>query len=492
MTTVVVFARLWNDSATLGTLLILSTNEEQYFSLKPNPPFGKVKLLDTLRIQQPQTLNFLTRMIFYVRLTTTDNPAFSCCSEGNCIDWISTTDLCDNNLPNIWGPEVVQFLRIVKSDFEGYTERIEEFSLDDVYYYSPRDPPRNAEEKLLYELGISEKTIEVLYNDFLDHCYPCFSLPIYSFKQYLGKYGLKFEDDRLDSLFMAFNYTKTGYVSFHELLMGLVSLEPLAAHQETRLKFIFRFYDPTSKGYLDCDDFAKMIADIHPNLEANEQQAKLEEAVESVGWTLKTAEDREEPIKVITFTNFIEAVGGFKLSGTSHLCRSSVPVFLQLTKAVIRKKKQTADDLSEWKDLRSVLLPNTFKGTCKRCREAKFRLATHSVTIDSAGSCSGKVLTVNKESRYAPVDRRSVDFTFNSNSVSNVFIRKVREFAKHKGTVTEPRGLLDGGKAAEMYELMQKLVGEAKPLLEKESRCPNVCSPIYVIGDIHGNLEASV
>ena len=96
-------------------------------------------------------------------------------------------DLCEGAVPNIWGPEMVQFTRVVASNFDEFGERIEEFSLDDVYLYSPRDPPRNAEETMLLELNISEKTIEILYNDFLEHCYPCFSLPVHSFKMYLSK-----------------------------------------------------------------------------------------------------------------------------------------------------------------------------------------------------------------------------------------------------------------------------------------------------------------
>ena len=76
-------------------------------------------------------------------------------------------------------------------------------------------------------------------------------MPIHSFKMYLSKYGFKPEDDRLNPLFLAFNYKKTGYVSFHELLMGLVAIEPQASHQETRIKFIFRFYDMASKVRID-------------------------------------------------------------------------------------------------------------------------------------------------------------------------------------------------------------------------------------------------
>lgn len=461
--------KTWTESATLGTLLILSTTEEQYISLKQSPPFKSVQLLENLRIQLPQTLNILTRMIFYVRLTPMDS--FACCGSGNSIAWISTKELAEGAVTQIWGPELVQYMRIVNNNFEDYMERIEEFSLDDVYMYSPREPPRNAEETMLLELGISEKTIEILYNDFLDHCFPCFSLPIYSFKQYMSRYGFRPDDERLDSLFIAFNYKKNGYVSFHELLMGLVALEPQASHQETRIKFIFRFYDNNSKGYLSLENFAKLVSDMNPSLEGNELQAKLEECSEAVEFAMKDGQ------RCVTFAKLMEAIASLRLRGSSRLCRSNVPVFLQITMAYIRRRKPTTEDLREWKDLKSVLISRSFKGTCKGCRHRKFKLATHVITIEANGYPSNPVRIVSKENKAAPTDRNSVDLVFNPKSICNVILNLVRQFAKHKGAVRAPRGLLDGSRGPEMYDLLVRLAKEVKPILKAESRCPNVCSP---------------
>ena len=66
--------------------MVLSNDEDQYFALKQAPPFNSVQLLEILRIQLPQTLNFLTRMIFYVKLNP-DLSNFTCCSHGNSIAW---------------------------------------------------------------------------------------------------------------------------------------------------------------------------------------------------------------------------------------------------------------------------------------------------------------------------------------------------------------------------------------------------------------------
>lgn len=272
-------------------------------------PFTAITLLEIQRVQLPQTLNFLQRMIFYVKLNP-ECTGLRCCTSSKTITWMTHKELA-GGLDNLWGPELVQYSRVVAANFEGYDERIEEFNIDDVYLYSPRDPPRNAEERMLLELNISEKTIEVLYNDFLDHCWPSLSLPIDSFKHYLRRYGLHPRDDRLNALFLAFNYQKNGYVTFHELLLGLVALEPLAIHSDTRIKFIFRFYDAGSKGFLDMEDVTKLTADLNQCNGAEELRKQSLKLAELVGTTT-----RNEGVESITFGNFHDAIVSQRLRGT--------------------------------------------------------------------------------------------------------------------------------------------------------------------------------
>src|SRR5699024_2409144 len=99
-----------------------------------------------------------------------------------------------------------------------------------------------------------------------------------------------------------FNYMKNGFVSFHELLMGLVSLEPQAIHHEVRFKFIFRYYDFGSKGYLDMKDFAKLVADMLPTVKGEELAVKVREYVDVVGTTVK--DDKQ----IVTFGIFMDAI----------------------------------------------------------------------------------------------------------------------------------------------------------------------------------------
>lgn len=179
------------------------------------------------------------------------------------------------------------------------------------------------------------------------------------------------------------------------------------------------------------------------------------------------------------------------------MCRSKVHVFLQLTKAFIRRKRPVSDG-HEWKDLSKVVISRNYQGVCKKCTVRKYRLATHTIRIDGNGNiCKSALLVLDNPAQVPagqgpePLDKHSIEFVFNSKSVSNELLGMIREFAKSKGTVAEPRGLLDNGpkEHKKMYEMLVKVVKEAKALFMAESRMPTVASPCYVIGDIHGNIE---
>ena len=102
---------------------MLTEVDQQSNLLESSTLFEPVKLLDIQRIQLPQTLNFLTRMIFYVKL----NPdTAECCHQVDWLSWIPTKDLV-RGIANLWGPELIQYSRVVANNFESFSERIEEF-----------------------------------------------------------------------------------------------------------------------------------------------------------------------------------------------------------------------------------------------------------------------------------------------------------------------------------------------------------------------------
>ena len=112
-------------------MILSNGSEDTYTELKKDPPFISVQLLEILKLQLPQTLSFLTRMIFYIKLKP-EASNFKCCSSIKNITWMSLKLLIDETVHNIWGPELIQYARVLSSDFADFSEKIEEFSLDDV------------------------------------------------------------------------------------------------------------------------------------------------------------------------------------------------------------------------------------------------------------------------------------------------------------------------------------------------------------------------
>ncbi|KAH9403424.1 hypothetical protein TYRP_015313 [Tyrophagus putrescentiae] len=579
----------WIDAAVTGGRLVLGLSKKNFTG---QAPFSEVELLQTKRVQLPQKSKFLTRQIFYLKLDTEKlqqqqqkqtpkstskksggsggSSSSKCFCSGssrsssgsstnnNFISWVGKKDLA---LPvikdKLWGPEVAALLAVIhsfngepvsiKSSSSSKDEQmnvLEEFSLEDLYRYAPRDPPRSSEEQLLLEINFNEKHAPG-------------QLPPLP-----AQLRLPLQRHPPPGPLPRLQLPQIGDISFQELLMGLACLEPLALHHDTRVKFIFRFYDSGSKGFLDVPtDFRRLLVDLESGKKKKKRRkkrkkisaAKLAEVAKSVGVSVQQTASGSR--QIITFSNFKSAIleAPKRLNGTHVLCRSKVPVFYQLIQAFIsRKRESTAEETGHWATIgkSSVLISRDHRNRrCRRCTTTKFHLAAHVVSFDrkgyprpkktisssssgsstatsattSSSSSSGTALATKSSdasgaSSATPaatsnaispssstglsqlgnssLDERSVEVLFNAEHIANVMIKMVREFAKRKGNVQNPRGLLDGSPSErkKAAELVVELVTEALKVVNGQGQgqgcqLATVQAPCYVVGDIHGNLE---
>src|SRR5699024_9852812 len=140
---------------------------------------------------------------------------------------------------------------------------------------------QSAEQELLKSYHIRWEHILEIYENFLEHCYPSCYMSFESFKYYLIKYGFDRNDSRFRYLFNAFSLYGNDYLDFHEILCGIIIMEPSKAlNTEARLKFIFRYYDTARRGYLTIDGFVALVRDIE---ESNADAAAGEEAAVNNG-----------------------------------------------------------------------------------------------------------------------------------------------------------------------------------------------------------------
>ncbi|KPM08795.1 Calcineurin-like protein phosphoesterase [Sarcoptes scabiei] len=477
----------WEDNALCGFLIIISgANTTKYNQFKENSPFQMYHCLQVLRLQLPRTMKFLTRLIYYFKLKS-DVPNFDCCQDIAHLKWYPFESINKNMIANLWGPELIYFVH--RNPYRPTS--INEYSLEEAFLYVPRDPPRNLEEDMLKSLRITEKDVERVYEDFLEHCFPSFSLTIVSFKSYMKKHGFEKNDVRLEKFFRAFNYHKTNHLTFHEFLLGLACMETSIQHGKFRVKFIFRYYSDDYT-YLTRENLRKLLLDIKNDVESIE--SRLESAMQ-----IFQAKKIDADKWVITENDFVSAIGSHKFRGTSTLCRYPKGIFTQISRFRVSKVLDKAQ-----KVLSNVLLKRRYHDSCKVCKEKKYQLAKHLIQINNQDNRMNykRILVENFESNLSNQNVRSskpndndcekslhsIETVFNKKSAANIIIDLVRDFSANKGTVQKPNCLLQN-RAEDLWKLLMAIYNDINSLLIAEKKCQKIKSPCYIMGDIHGNLE---
>ncbi|XP_075680358.1 uncharacterized protein LOC113796051 [Dermatophagoides pteronyssinus] len=536
----------WNEGGLAGLLIVLSNGDmDTFVQLKNRPPFQDRWIIEVAAIQLPQTLELINRITWMIKLDSKSN--FKCCQDNDSLIWVDENKLDSGTLEYMWGPELIDFYRLhiqssssstsstttspptmipsptiglnnnddihkdrsksywcSLSTTTGHKSSFVEYSLDSAFQFLPRNPPRTDEEAMLLSSNLSEKDIERLYSDFLDHCFPSMAMAFHSFRVYMTKYGFQFEDERLTHLFFAFNYNSNGSITFPELLMGLACIDCHSIHNEVRAKFVMRYYDVHKRNFLTRDDIRQMITAIHPKLKRDEAEFKLNE-------TLQAMEPNMTDINRISYKAFVGAVGSHRFRGTSKLCRADRPVFQMITNIIFTRRKKRSGHEFKW----SSVIEEAYSGICSNCKEKQSILCNYLLRIDSNGYVESRHRLRSFKRRHR-VDGGKSRSTYSSSSSSNSkrkhknnlfhktddvdfeilniawsLIRMIRDFSLIKGDVKRPNGFMANNHKEwqQLYEWLLLLEKRVAEQLETEYRCVQVNSPAYIIGDIHGNID---
>ena len=334
--------RSWKHNVLFGLCLCLTgSNTIKFNALKSNllSHTSELKCLEIFRMQLPQSLKFIKRITYYVKLKPnfSNSINFKCCQADVAphLEWLSLEEIVVGKMSQLWGPELVEFGQMLSvQGIDNHHERITEFSLEEAFLFMPRDPPQNLGEHLLKSICVTGNDIERLYADFIQHCFPSMYQTENSFKYFLFKYDFEKDHQRLLRLFHAFNFGENGFLSFHELLLGLACLEPSSVHNVYRIKLIFRYYDIDRSGGLNLDELRSFLLDLV--VQPNQVDLKLQQLVTNVPF--KWNRSKQEVLE----SDFIAAVVDNRISGTSSLCRSIKSIFAQIARSfVFRSANQT-------------------------------------------------------------------------------------------------------------------------------------------------------
>ena len=382
----------WRQAITEGVATILSGKDKNTLDKlknisKPKQAFDS-KILEVFRIQLPKTLRIITRVICLIVLKNLGNLSQNSCPKHiktERIEWIELDKLAKCEF---WGPEVglskVKFDKWQKdaANVDSYQE-FKEFFIEDVYQYYGRTPAKNLEEWMLSSLQINEQVVDRLFTDYFEHCFPSFYMSKTSFCEYICKYGLERNQKKLNNLFNAFNFQRNGYLSFHEVLLGLAAIDPKAPNIESRFKFVFRFFDSDHNGWLNEKEFRSLIKDLNKADTDDLIEQKVKDNMKRMKATDKGV-DYEGFRKGITNKD-----QNLQFRGTSTLCRASTQLFGVIVKAMLERH----EDTTKQKEMKNIITEyvsrKKYTGICENCKKQENSVSLHWVTLTPDGLFSG-------------------------------------------------------------------------------------------------------
>ncbi|KAH9393254.1 hypothetical protein TYRP_021944 [Tyrophagus putrescentiae] len=432
-------------------------------------PKYEMNIIELLRVQLPSE-RVEVRMTIVVKLLQTEG--LKCCQNTSNLQWedyavILESASTSSTLGKFWSGELKNYGRQLKL---GETRYIYEFSIADAMSYFNRPDRKNSVYgALLKATAINHEKVMALYESFLSHCSPAFSMSAESFGRYLAKFGVDRHSASFKDLFRGacFNQSKDESMKWFEFLFAIICIDPKTKSHEARHRLIFRMADKTSAGTLTKAAFTKMAAD------AGLTKARLNELHAFDRFT-------GDIITVDSFCRWNRETNPPELDNFCRVPKSVLASVVQLSKEVATTTTTAQGKINKGTAAR------VGRGTCEQCRAQDFKYCLHCVLIDEAGHCSQAFRAPNKafvkiKTTEVDSERYSAEYRFADNSVVVFFFK----------LITSWRGLPPDNMEA-LFENMTSLFELTKAVFASESRLLKSHSPAVIVGDLQGSINTAL
>ncbi|KAK9883557.1 hypothetical protein WA026_001735 [Henosepilachna vigintioctopunctata] len=355
--------------------------------------------------------------------------------------------------------------------------------------------PINVYEDLVLASPLTKPVQTNLYKEFILLCYPSFFMGMQNFCKFFSNLGWS-RPDQMDLFRTADIFGRYG-ISFREFLYIIAAVEPTnniasGTAGELRIKLLFKFYDKDNDGVLNADEFRLLLQAKRRSLKQSTDPSAVQIEFSESYKAMRIAESTPISQEV-----FLKAVLEDKIKNTSSVFRSPTAVITYLKDLTGRESRLIQP---ETKKIRAKSMTPDVSVHSRGASSVaiKYELGAHAIKIYTAGTLNiDKLVTldaVTQSSTQIPVldeVRRMVSVDqFNQESISNELLKSLRYMnlvnKQNKKRANQfTWGNVDSGLFANRLITICRMTNE---IVKNEPRLLHISSPVYVLGDLHGNF----
>ncbi|CAG4943539.1 unnamed protein product [Colias eurytheme] len=350
-----------------------------------------------------------------------------------------------------------------------------------------------------------------LYTEFILLVYPALYMSPYIFTQFMQDLG--WQKSQCSNLFRAADISGRGGLSFLDLMLWSAALEPFTQHNgspaELRCRYIFRYFDSNRDQKLEYQEFKELMS---------AARAARELPVDS----LSVARDTDvclrqlglQPNSQLPIAEFLRAVSELRIRGTSALLRSPKSTAGYLIDLHERDREMAVATASKIiNDHVSVPEASSHAvelSSITSVRRKDYALANCVVKLQKKMPPEMQQLTSFDEETITSSTAHLISSSVNSmdflgaNSTPVEAFASIHYFSMHVdkpshrrvsggGSTTatkSPFSWLSPDEEVALGSLLLKMAEAVRAICTYEPRLLRLSSPVYAIGDLHGNLPA--
>lgn len=360
------------------------------------------------------------------------------------------------------------------------------------------------QEHLLRAAHFNRTEQKRIYKEFWLRTFPNLLMNKVQFDKFISELGWKKDD--WPGLFPCVDISSRLGVNFRDFILFLAATEPETPHGsgsgEIRCQYIFKYYDKNRDNLLDYNELRNLVQAITA-AKGGQKPKDIDKMVESYLLEMELG-----PKPRLSLNTFVKKVGELKFRGTSSIFRSKISVlkYVPLITATDQRMANSPPNFSThkkpsffpgsltWRGVSSYVMSNMNDDLGKN-KNKVFEIATHVVRLNRAGLLE-EVRPIDRVSHGKSVSMGGQDYFirlpsmqyYDEKSPVNELLSFLEFFTNESGTKSRKQpyswGKIDISNFASTFmTVCEKCV----KILEKEPRMLQVSSPVYIMGDLHGN-----